>query len=86
MIVRPASGQNVNGGVVVQHSLEALRVEAGMTHQDVADKLGVSRQTVMKWESGTVRPKGLVIYALAKLYDVEIDDIRVPTSFSFNND
>lgn len=70
----------------MQHPLEALRVEAGMTHQDVADKLGVSRQTVMKWESGTVRPKGLVIYALAKLYGVEIDDIRVPTSFSFNND
>mgnify|MGYP001289012124 FL=1 len=63
-----------------QLSLEALRINAGMTQQDVADKLGVSRQTVMKWESGVTRPKELVIYALAKLYDVDIDAIRVPSS------
>lgn len=61
-------------------SLEALRVNAGMTQQDVADKLGVSRQTVIKWEGGFVEPKELVIYALAKLYNVEIDNIRVPAT------
>lgn len=61
-------------------SLEALRVNAGMTQQDVADTLGVSRQTVIKWEGGNVEPKELVIYALAKLYKVEIDIIRVPVS------
>lgn len=59
-------------------SLDALRVNAGMTQQDVADRLGVSRQTVMSWEKGDVEPKGLVIYALAKLYAVEIDHIRIP--------
>lgn len=63
-----------------QLSLEALRINAGMTQQDVADKLGVSRQTVMKWESGIAKPKELVIYALAKLYDVDIDVIKVPSS------
>lgn len=62
----------------MQLTLEALRVNAGMTQQDVADKLGVSRQTVMKWENGQVEPKELVIYALAKLYDVDIDYIRIP--------
>lgn len=59
-------------------SLEALRVNAGMTQSDVADRLGVSRQTVMKWERGEMEPKELVIYALAKLYEVEIDRIRIP--------
>lgn len=59
-------------------SLEALRVNAGMTQQDVADRLGVSRSTVIKWEGGLVEPKELVIYALAKLYEVEIDTIRIP--------
>ncbi|MEK4181757.1 helix-turn-helix transcriptional regulator [Aeribacillus sp. FSL K6-1121] len=61
-------------------SLKALRVNAGMTQQDVADKLGVKRQTVAKWENGEVKPKELVIYALAYLYKVDIDNIRVPTS------
>lgn len=59
-------------------SLEALRVNANMTQQDVADVLGVSRYTVIKWEGGEVEPKELVIYALAKLYNVEIDMIRIP--------
>lgn len=59
-------------------SLEALRVNAGMTQQDVADRLGVTRHTVMSWEKGEVHPKGLVIYALSKLYNVEIDCMRIP--------
>ncbi len=64
----------------MQWSLEAVRVNVGMTQQDVADKLGVSRQTVAKWESGNAEPKEIVIYALAKLYNVDIDLIRVPSS------
>lgn len=59
-------------------SIEALRVNLGMTQQDVADRLGVSRHTVMNWEKGDMVPKELVIYALAKLYNVEIDTIRIP--------
>ncbi|MCP8969691.1 helix-turn-helix transcriptional regulator [Ectobacillus ponti] len=62
----------------MQLSLEALRVNAGMTQQDVADRLGVTRQTVIKWEKGDVEPKELVIYALAKLYNVDLDVIRIP--------
>ncbi|MBO0961965.1 helix-turn-helix transcriptional regulator [Neobacillus sp. MM2021_6] len=62
----------------MQMSLEALRVNKGMTQQDVADRLGVSRNTVIKWESGEVKPKELVIYALAKLYEVDLDMMRVP--------
>lgn len=60
-----------------QYSLAALRVNIDMTQQDVADRLGVSRQTVMNWENGK-GVKELAIYALAKLYNVEIDDIRIP--------
>lgn len=63
----------------VRMSLEALRVNNGMTQQDVADRLGVSRFTVMKWENGKVEPKELVIYALAKLYGVDLDDIKIPS-------
>lgn len=59
-----------------QWTLEALRINKGWTQQDVADRLGVSRYAVMNWEKN--RPKELVIYALAKLYDVDIGVIRVP--------
>lgn len=62
----------------VQLSLSTLRNNAGMTQQDVADRLGVSVETVKKWENGEVI-NGLVIYALAKLYRVEVDNIKVPS-------
>jgi len=64
----------------MQLSLEALRVNAGMTQQDVADKLGVTRQTVLSWERGNSETKELVIYALAKLYNVDLDIIKVTDS------
>lgn len=58
-------------------SIKALRINKEMSQQDVADILGVSKPTVIKWEKGEVRPKGLVIYALAKLYDVEVKNIAI---------
>ncbi|MCD8821228.1 helix-turn-helix transcriptional regulator [Staphylococcus gallinarum] len=58
-------------------SIKALRINKEMNQQDVADILGVSKPTVIKWEKGDVEPKGLVIYALAKLYEVEIENIDI---------
>ena len=60
-------------------SLKALRVNAGMTQQDVADRLNVSRETVGKWENGNIHNLELVIHALAKLYDVEFDNMKIPS-------
>ncbi|WP_323714456.1 helix-turn-helix transcriptional regulator [Mammaliicoccus sciuri] len=48
-----------------------------MTQQDVADVLRVSVKTVGEWEKSEQNVKALVIYALAKLYDIEIDQIKV---------
>ncbi|HCX3193311.1 TPA: helix-turn-helix transcriptional regulator [Staphylococcus aureus] len=58
-------------------TIKALRINNDMNQQDVADILGVSKPTVIKWEKGEVEPKGLVIYALAKLYNVEIEEINI---------
>lgn len=63
----------------MQMSLKALRVNAGLTQQDVADRLGVSRQTVMNWENDNEKPKDYIIYALAYLYKTNIDNMRVPS-------
>lgn len=63
----------------MQLSLKALRVNAGLTQQDVADRLGVSRHTIINWENDEERPKELVIYALAYLYKTDIDNMRIPS-------
>ena len=50
--------------------LAALRKDAGMTQQEVADRLGVSNKTISKWESGGGFPDIAILPALAELYGV----------------
>lgn len=51
-------------------TIKALRTEKGMTQEFVAQQLGVSRQAVSKWESGTSEPSTSNLLALAKLYGI----------------
>lgn len=48
-----------------------------MTQKDVADSLGITKKTVIKWEKPTTELSNVVVYALAKLYDIEVDNIKV---------
>lgn len=41
--------------VVVGRRLKDKRLQAGMKQEDLADKAGISRQTLSKWESGRVK-------------------------------
>ena len=41
----------------------------------MAERLGVSRQAVSKWESGASNPSMSNLIALAKLYGVAVEDI-----------
>ena len=50
-----------------------------MTQEFVAETIGVSRQAVSKWESGTSDPNTTNLIALAKLYDVPAEDILKET-------
>ena len=52
-------------------ALKAHRQQSGMTQEDVAEALGVSRQAVSKWETGVAEPSTSNLLALAKLYGVD---------------
>ncbi|UWF56187.1 helix-turn-helix domain-containing protein [Staphylococcus hyicus] len=60
-----------------QLTIKNWRQIRGMTQQEVADKLGISSKTVVHWEKDTTDLSNVTIYALAKLYDVELDRIKV---------
>lgn len=46
-----------------------------MTQEFVAESLGVSRQAVSKWESGTADPSTSNLLALAKLFGVSAEEL-----------
>lgn len=50
-----------------------LRKEAGFSQEELAAKLGISRQAVSKWERGESSPDTDNLIALAKLYGVSLD-------------
>ena len=50
------------------------REAKGYTQEFVAEKLGVSRQAVSKWEKGTTEPSTSNLFALAKLFDMPIEE------------
>ena len=55
--------------------LKERRMECKMTQEFVAEHLGVSRQAVSKWESGTSDPSTANLLALAKLYDIAPEEL-----------
>ena len=50
-----------------------LRKKAGLSQENVADKLGVSRQTVSKWETDQTVPELIKAKLLSQLYNISYD-------------
>ena len=50
-----------------------LRKSNGMSQEDLAEKLDVSRQAISRWESGTAMPDANNILQLSKLFGVTTD-------------
>ena len=55
--------------------LKEHRIQCQMTQEFVAERLGVSRQAVSKWENGTSDPSTSNLLALAKLYGVSPEQL-----------
>lgn len=55
--------------------LKACRTEHGLTQDDVAASLRVSRQTVSKWENGLNEPDIDTILKLSDMYSVTLDTL-----------
>lgn len=53
--------------------LYEVRKKAGMTQNDLADKLNVSRQAVSRWEMGTAMPDVENLVAISDLFGVSLD-------------
>ncbi|HJA26902.1 MAG TPA: helix-turn-helix domain-containing protein [Candidatus Limosilactobacillus intestinigallinarum] len=59
----------------MKRELRGLRVGAGMTQQELADKLGVTHISVSRWETGKSIPSPKYIKEMADMFGVDGKDI-----------
>ena len=60
---------------MISTNIISLRKRKGLSQEALADKVGVSRQTVAKWESGESAPDVVHCDAMAELFDVTLDEL-----------
>ena len=60
-------------------SLKLLRIDAGMTQEEVSTALGISPSTWSKWENGKSFPDVLDIVKIEQLFNISYSDIKFLT-------
>ena len=58
---------------MISENIVSLRKKKGLSQEALADRIGVSRQTVAKWESGESAPDVEHCDAMAELFEVSLD-------------
>ena len=56
-------------------SLKAARVNAGLTQEQAAERIGVSPGMLVKWEKGKAAPSGKRIPKILDAYGVKYEDV-----------
>ena len=59
----------------ISERLKAARQNAGMTQEQVADKIMVSRVTLSHWENGKSLPDIVSLISLSDLYSISLDEL-----------
>lgn len=70
---------------VFSKNLKRLRLAKNLTQEQAAEKLGVSAQTVSRWECNTTLPDVTILPKIAALYCVTIDDLYKENSVAYEN-
>ena len=56
-------------------NLQFLRKRAGMTQEELAERLEVTRQSVSKWEGNSAYPEMAALLRLCELFGVDLDTL-----------
>lgn len=59
----------------VENRIEALRRERGLTQEELAEQVGVTRQTVIALEKGNYVPSVLLALSIARFFSKPVEQI-----------
>ncbi len=58
---------------MLSEKLYQLRKKSGLSQEQLAEQLNVSRQAISKWESGTAVPESEKLITISNYFDVSVD-------------
>jgi len=61
----------------MDNRIETLRKEKGLTQQELAARMGVSRQTIISLENGRYNPSIMLAHSLAVFFGTTIEELFV---------
>ncbi|ADK16327.1 MULTISPECIES: helix-turn-helix transcriptional regulator [Clostridium] len=68
----------------MKNRLEKIRKQHGITQEELAQKLEVSRQTIGSLENGRYNPSILLAFKISKFFNVSIEEIFIYEESSEN--
>ncbi len=72
--------------IEIANRLVTLRKKNGYSQEDLAQKLGISRQAISKWERAESSPDTDNLIALSKLYNISLDALLESDNESIENE
>jgi len=63
----------------MKNRLEEFRLQNSWTQQELADRVAVSRQTIISLENGRYNPSILLAFRLARLFNTPIENLFLYT-------
>ncbi|MBE0695721.1 MAG: helix-turn-helix transcriptional regulator [Anaerolineaceae bacterium] len=70
----------------MDNQLEELRTQKGWTQQELADRVEVSRQTIISLERGRYNPSITLAFRLARQFGVTIENIFIYSAEEDNHE
>ncbi len=68
----------------VGQKIKALRIDCGLTQEEFANKIFVSRDLISKWENGTRRPDYKTVKKIAEIFSVTEEEITEKNEILIN--
>lgn len=67
----------MNSTMTIQNQIKKLRLQRNVTQEELAESVGVSRQTIIAIEKGNYTPSLLLAMQLAKFYKARVEDLFI---------
>jgi putative transcriptional regulator len=59
----------------IKNTVQKARTEAGLTQEELAERVGVSRQTIIAIEKGNYTPSVLLALKIAAVFKMQVEDL-----------